>query len=166
MSWTKRRKAEAELAEAQCWHAALLRLGSQSRCCHRHQRDEAVASQQVPKTKTAKSYPTKLQQLRNALSRALPGMPGVVMQMERCAELNRTPRQSRGEIRRRHRRRSVAVLVHCVAHLLALLTESSSSATTIRSSPSVPFGNLLGLQMTELAKTLIPDHPDKNAFFR
>ena len=159
---TKRRKAEAELAEAQCWHAALLRLEANPAAVTGINAMK-VASQQVPKTKTAKSYPTKLQQLRNALSRALPGMPGVVMQMERCAELIGLPDSPEARF-------DVAIVDEASQSLFTALFIFGIADRVIivgdnyQISPSVPFGNLLGLQMTELAKTLIPDHPDKNAF--
>ena len=159
---TKRRNAEAELAEAQCWHAALLRLEANPAAITGIN-SMRVAAQQVPKTKTAKSYPARLQQLRNAMTRALPGMPGVVMKMERCAELIGLPDSPEKKF-------DVAIVDEASQSLFTALFVFGLADRVIivgdnyQISPSVPFGNLLGLQMTELAKALIADHPDKNAF--
>ena len=158
----KRRKAEAELAEAQCWHAALSRLEANPAAITGIN-SMRVASQQVPKTKTAKSYPARLQQLRNAMTRALPGMPGVVMQMERCAELIGLPDSPEKKF-------DVAIVDEASQSLFTALFIFGLADRVIivgdnyQISPSVPFGNSIGLQMTELAKSLISDHPDKNAF--
>ena len=158
----KRRKVEAELAEAQCWHAALSRLEDNPSAITGINAMR-VASQKVPKTKTAKSYPAALLQLRNALTRALPGMPGVVMEMERCAELIGLPDSAEKKF-------DVAIVDEASQSLFTSLFIFGLADRVIivgdnyQISPSVPFGNSIGLQMTELAKTLIPGHPDKNAF--
>ena len=90
-------------------------------------------------------------------------MPGVVMKMERCAELIGLPDSPEKKF-------DVAIVDEASQSLFTALFVFGLADRVIivgdnyQISPSVPFGNLLGLQMTELAKALIADHPDKNAF--
>ena len=159
---TKRRHTEAELAEARCWHAALQRLEANPNALTGINAMK-VAAQAVPKTKTAKSYPSKLQALRTAMTRALPGVPGVVMKLERCAELIGLPESDKKKF-------DVVIVDEASQSLFTSLFVFGLAESVIivgdnyQTSPRVPFGALLGLQMTELALETIPEHPNVNQF--
>ena len=159
---TKRRSVEAELAEARCWDATLSRLDANPGAITGIS-SMKVASKQVPKTKTAKSYPSKLAALQTALKRALPGLPGVVMNMERCAELIRFPKTDDQKF-------DVVIVDEASQSLFTSLFVFGLADRVIivgdnyQTSPRIPFGAAVGLKMTQLALDLIPDHPNKNSF--
>lgn len=79
------RRAEASLASVRAWGRAVARIAG-TRSAEAALSRLTIAVDRVPRTRTAKSYPRSIREVRNATKQAAPSIPCWVMPIERIAE--------------------------------------------------------------------------------
>ena len=80
------RKAEQKLASARCWEQAAARLVDQPKLASALSALSTVVAK-VPKTKTARSYPSALRAVQERTKEAAPAIPAWVLSIDQAAEL-------------------------------------------------------------------------------
>jgi very-short-patch-repair endonuclease len=84
------RTAETDLAEARCWRSAAARLASKRQLASSLSA-LSTAMRSVPKTHSAKSYPRRIQAVRDATRSAAPAIPCWIMSIDRVSEILNDP---------------------------------------------------------------------------